>query len=283
MNILKQLKLGLVTLASIGMIAACGGSSSNVSSSSSVNKVVGTTTCPKGLDLVFGQHFASEEDRMRLASGAESASSEDDPFHIFLTGDLAKTVTLTDNQASEAGVASGTKASLAMAIFTESLFDENSGSPDSPVIVFGYVSVNDRELIEVIPGFVPFKTNNMAMITDPNAHAETWTKIQETGSELTPDNVLKFFEDNSEKKVKDFVMQQIFELFKETNDLPWYYFVIDFDGSSEEEMISNIELVNMKWGDNAEAKERANNYSKQLHEYYGHLVSNYTSIMVIFL
>ncbi len=73
MNTFKQLKLGLVTLASIGMIAACGGGSGSVGTASGAKAVA--KTCPSGIDLVL-RDYVSEEGAKRIASGAENLRYE---------------------------------------------------------------------------------------------------------------------------------------------------------------------------------------------------------------
>lgn len=69
MNTFNQLKLGIVTLASIGMIAACGGGSSSGSSSAAGAKAAAPSTCPTKIQFAL-REFLTDESAAKLASGA---------------------------------------------------------------------------------------------------------------------------------------------------------------------------------------------------------------------
>ncbi len=81
MNTFNQLKLGIVTLASIGMIAACGGGSSSGSSSAAGAKAAAPSTCPTKIQFAL-REFLTDESAAKLASGASMQDIE-------ATGDLA--------------------------------------------------------------------------------------------------------------------------------------------------------------------------------------------------
>lgn len=265
MNTLKQLKLGLVTLASIGMIAACGGGSSSGSSSSAVTNVTSKTTCPKGLDLVFGQHFASEEDRVRLASGMESVAdvedrivaglSQADPIVVVLKGDLARTAELENGQTAK----------LAMVV------EENS-EDSAESFVFAYVD-DENTVVASIPLLVPYLTDYIVKSLDSQAYTDGLEEIESNTSQITPEQVIGYLEENSSRNAKDFILEKVYEKLLDSKvSIPWVYIVIDEEKNNT---FSNIKLGNMKWNGAEEEKNQSKQYSKQIHKYYAHLLIDY--------
>ena len=167
MKYIKQLKLGVVTLATVGMIAACGGGSSSGSGSSALAGVKGTTTCPAGLDLVLGSYFASERDRKRLASGVDTTYTEGDdggdPDVLIITGDLGKTMEVKDSE----GKATTIHLSVA---YTDLPSDEGDEGDGTKVIMFGYVTQEGGKIqfYDSIPAFVPFLSSELVRSVDPH-------------------------------------------------------------------------------------------------------------------
>ncbi len=275
MNTFKQLKLGIVTLASIGMIAACGGGSSSGSSGSSVspiNNVTGTTTCPNGLDLVFGQHFASKEDRMRLATGADvikdalstaEVMQDADPLVVVLTGDLARAIDLGDGQV----------ANLSMVVKVS----EDNGSE---VIMFAYVD-QEEKVVSSIPLIMPYITDYITKSLDTDAYKRASELLVTQAKDINPVDVFTYLEEHSAEKAKDFLLQRIYaEISASGKTIPTVYVVIDDENDKE---FSNIDLGNMKWNGTNEEKMQAEKYSNQIHQHYAHLLIDYNKYLEEFV
>ncbi len=149
MNALKQLKLGLVTLASTGIIAACGGSSGG-SSSGSVS-VQNTSTCPVGLGLVLKKQLTKEAEQ-RLAAGASTTSNGVDVLKR-----ISKPYKFDENHAlyQETIGKDSKKLYRAVAAVEIDTYDDSGNAMKTNAMGFVYVD-SEGKVSENIPLFVPF-------------------------------------------------------------------------------------------------------------------------------
>lgn len=125
---LKTLKVGLVTLATVGIVAACGGGGSSAGgSSATASKASAKKHCPPGLELFLGRYL-KEEGKQAIAAGAS------------ITEELANTNTLYRARIDTTGEAWTQSYIIDGKIINENYLSDSFFSDDMMNILKGSVS-----------------------------------------------------------------------------------------------------------------------------------------------